>query len=153
MNLQKLLFLKPFAGSEHIAILLLRLLVGSFLMWETWDNVSSAERMGEFVTFMEANGFIAAGLLAPLSVWAQFICGALLIVGLLTRWAGLVMVLNFVTALIMVHLEDPFRGQFPALILIGVSFLFYARGAGRFGIDRFLEARINTTPSPQEPLA
>ena len=139
MNLKKLIYPKVFSGLEDTALLLLRGLVGSFLMWETWDNVSSAERMAEFVGFMQANGFQAAEVLAQLSVWAQFICGGLLILGLLTRWAGLVMMLNFIVALVMVHLGDPFRGQFPALVLIGVNFLFLTKGAGRYALDSFIE--------------
>lgn len=123
------------ARFEGSTLLILRLLVGAFLMWETWDNVKSAERMAEFVGFMQASGFGAAEFLAPLSVWAQFICGALLILGLLTRWAALIMVFNFIVAFLMVHLGDPFRGQFPALVLIAVNLHLAAKGSGAYGLD------------------
>jgi hypothetical protein len=46
-------------------------------MWGTVDNISSAERMAEFVGFLGQSGFIMPELMAPLSVYTQFICGAL----------------------------------------------------------------------------
>ncbi len=56
-------------------------------------------------------------LMAPLSVYAQFICGMLLVIGLLTRWAGLLMTLNFVVAVAMMRRSQDFRGWWPAIVL------------------------------------
>lgn len=86
--LRSILFLRPLGFHPDIGLLALRLLVGSFLMWETLDNVLSAERMAEFVGFVGHHGFIMPELMAPLSVYAQFICGALILVGALTRLAS-----------------------------------------------------------------
>jgi len=119
----------------HHSDLLLRLLVGGFLMWGTWDNIVSSERMAEFVAFMNQFGFPAPDLLAPFSVWAQFICGALIVLGWQIRWAGLMMAIHFVVAWLMVHWGDDFRGQFPALVLIVLSLHWLTRGAGRYAID------------------
>ena len=44
---------------SDLTLLALRLLTGAFLMHETWDNVSSRARMGEFVQFLI--GFRHAG--------------------------------------------------------------------------------------------
>ena len=79
----------------------LRALTGGFLMHETWDNVTSRARMGEFVEFLAQNCFPLPWLLAPLSVAVQFGCGALLVAGLLTRLAGLLIAANFVVAVLM----------------------------------------------------
>lgn len=70
------LALASFAPADF-GLLALRLLTGSFLMWGTVDNISSAERMAEFVGFLGQSGFIMPELMAPLSVYTQFICGAL----------------------------------------------------------------------------
>ena len=74
-------------------------------------------------------------LLAPLSVAVQFGCGALLLLGLATRFAGLLIALNFVIAMVMVHWNEPFRGWWPALILVFLGLHFAAAGSGRFSID------------------
>ncbi len=135
-SMKRLLFLEPLAGFQDLTLLMLRILTGAFLMWGTWDNIADPARMSEFVAFLTHFKFPAPEVMAPLSVWLQFCCGALLIVGLLTRWAELIMVFIFIVAFLMVHLADDFRAQFPALILIAVSLHFAAAGGGKFSLDR-----------------
>jgi putative oxidoreductase len=119
----------------------LRALTGAFLMHETWDNVTSRARMAEFVEFLSQHGFPLPGLLAPLSVAVQFGCGALLVVGLLTRWAGLLVAANFAVAVLMVHFPEPFRGWWPALVLVFLGLHFAAAGSGRIGLDALFGRR------------
>jgi len=137
----RVLLLPNLQRFEDHGLFLLRLITGGFLVWGTLDNLISAARMQEFVGFLAQFGFPAPQLLAPLSVYAQFICGALLVLGLLTRWAGLVMLFNFLVAIFMVHWGQDFRGQWPALILVFLSLYFALRGAGRLSIDRMIELR------------
>lgn len=132
---------RGWARFEDVGLALLRLLVGSFLMWGTWDNISDPARMREFMDFMRGHGFVAVTLLAPLSVWAQFLSGALIALGLLTRWAGLVVAFNFLVAWVGVHWGDEYRLAFPALVLLVLGLYFAARGAGRLSLDRLLFAR------------
>jgi putative oxidoreductase len=113
----------------------LRALTGAFLVHETWDNVSSSARMAEFVKFLDQFGFPAPALMAPLSVAVQFGCGILLILGLFTRLSGLLIAANFVVAVLMVHFNEPFRGWWPALVLVFLGLHFAAAGAGKFGLD------------------
>lgn len=122
-------------------LLALRVLTGSFLMHETWDNVSSTARMAEFVRFVDQAGFPAPALLAPLSVAVQFGAGALLIAGLLTRWAGLLVAANFAVAVVMVHWNESFRGWWPAIVLVALGLHFAAAGSGRFGLDAMFGGR------------
>lgn len=136
--MKNMLVLAPLGRFSDLTLLALRLLVGAFLMWGTWDNIESAAQMQEFEAFLRHFKFPAPEFMAPLSVWAQFICGAMLFLGLLTRWAGLVMVFNFVVAVLMVHLGDDFRGQFPAMALIAVCLHFAAAGGGRYALDRLI---------------
>ena len=126
---------------SDLTLLGLRLLTGAFLMHETWDNVSSRARMGEFVQFLDQFGFPVPWLLAPLSVAVQFGCGALLILGLLTRVAGLLVAANFVVAVAMVHFAEPFRGWWPALVLVFLGLHFAAAGSGKFGLDALIWKR------------
>lgn len=115
----------------------LRALTGGFLMHETWDNVTSRARMNEFVQFLDQFGFPLPWLLAPFSVAVQFGCGALLVVGLLTRWAGLLIAANFAVAVAMVHVNEPFRGWWPGIVLVFLGLHFAASGSGKFGLDGF----------------
>ena len=141
MSFRQTLLLNPLAQLADHGLLLLRFVTGAFLMYGTLDNVVSAERMEEFVRFLTANGFPLPHAAAPVSVYAQFLCGLAFVLGLLTRWAGLIMALNFAIAVAMVHWGQDFRAQWPALILMFVSLYFAVRGGGRFAVDRVLEAR------------
>lgn len=129
------LFLPSLSRWSDLTLLALRVLTGAFLVHETWDNVTSRARMEEFVQFLDQFGFPLPWLMAPLSVAVQFVCGALLIAGLLTRWAGLLVAANFVVAVAMVHFHEPFRGWWPAIVLVFLGLHFAAAGSGKFGLD------------------
>ncbi|HZF97855.1 MAG TPA: DoxX family protein [Pseudoxanthomonas sp.] len=121
-----------------VTLMLLRVVTGAFLVHGTQDNVFSAERMQEFVGFLAQHGFPWPHLMAPLSVYAQFLCGILLVFGLLTRWAGLVVTINFVVAVVMVHWQQDFRGWWPALVLVLLGLHFAVQGGGRYALDSML---------------
>jgi putative oxidoreductase len=136
--MHSLLFLNGLRSLGDVALLLLRILVGSFLMWGTWDNIASPERMQEFVQFLTLLQCPMPELAAPVSVYAQFICGGLIVLGLLTRWAGLVMTFNFAVAVALLTLgggESDFRALFPPLVMIAVPLLLATHGAGRYAAD------------------
>ena len=126
---------------SDLTLLALRGVTGGFLMHETWDNVTSRARMGEFEQFLEMFGFPLPWLMAPLSVAVQFGAGALLVAGLFTRLAGLLIAANFVVAVLMVHFAEPFRGWWPALILVFLGLHFAAAGSGKFGLDAMFGKR------------
>ena len=132
------LLLTPLGRFGDFGLLLLRWVTGAFLIYQSHDNVISQERMLEFEKFLTQFNFILPHIMAPLSVYAQFICAILFILGLLTRWAGLVTTFNFIVAVWMVHWPQDFTGWWPALILVFLGFLFATVGAGRLSLDAML---------------
>jgi putative oxidoreductase len=139
--MRDLLLLKPLAGGADLGLLLLRLVTGAFLVYQSHDNVFSAARMDEFEKFLTNFDYVAPQLMAPLAVYAQFLCGILFIVGLLTRWAGIVTTIVFVVAVWTVHWPQDFPGWWPALILVFLGILFATVGPGRYALDHLLERR------------
>lgn len=129
----------PTPGLSDATLMLLRVVTGAFLIYGTYDNILSAERMEEFVGFLKQHGFAWPHLMAPLSVWVQFLCGALLVAGLLTRWAGGLVAINFAVAVVMVHWSQDFRGWWPALVLVLLG-LHFASG-GRYSLDAWRATR------------
>jgi putative oxidoreductase len=119
----------------------MRVVIGAFLVWGVWDNVADPARMTEFVGFLTKFGFPAPEILAPLSVWAQLLCGAAFMAGLLTRWAGLVCAFNFVVAIAMVDKAGGIRGAFPSACLVLLGLYWTTYGAGRYSLDAWLESR------------
>jgi putative oxidoreductase len=139
MTLKNFLFLPGNARHADLGLLLLRLVTGAFLIYQSHDNVFSAARMDEFEKFMTQFGFVYPELMAPLSVYFQFAAGIAFILGLFTRWFGLITAFNFIVAVWMVHWNDPVPGIWPAAILIVLGLYFGLRGSGRYGLDALFE--------------
>ena len=141
LAMKDLMLLTGLARYQPIGLLLLRFVTGAFLIYQSHDNVLSGERMAEFERFLTQFGFVTPQVMAPLCVWAQFLCGIAFILGLMTRWAGLVTSFTFIVAVWMVHWAQDFPGWWPALILVFLGILFATQGAGRYSIDHLLERR------------
>ena len=140
-SLKKVMFLPGNAAYADLGLLALRCATGAFLVYQSHDNVLSAERMQEFVKFLTQFGFAYPQLLAPLSVYAQFAAGIAFILGLFTRWFGLITCLNFIVAVWMVHSADALHTWWPALVLVFLGLYFGLRGSGRYGLDALFEGR------------
>ncbi|MFV3129947.1 DoxX family protein [Niveispirillum sp. KHB5.9] len=140
-KMKRLLLHPPVRVGEDVALLVLRLMVGAFLVWGVADNILSAERMEEFVRFLEKFGFPLPELMARLSVYAQFLCGLGFMLGLSTRWAAILCIVNFIVAIVMVDHVLGIRGMFPSACLIAIGLLLLARGPGRYGLDGVIAGR------------
>lgn len=141
------LFLPSLSRFSDHSLLALRSLTGAFLVWEMWFNISDADTMKLVVGYFAENGFAYPEFFAPLSAWAQFILGIALILGLLTRWAGLLLAFNFVIGVAMVHWDESFRDWWPAIVLVALGLHFAANGGGRFALDAWLNRKAQP---PQE---
>ena len=120
---------------REIAPLLLRLFLAFVLIYGTQDNVFSSARMLEFRDFLAANGFPWPLASAYLSAYAQLITGILLAFGLFTRAAAAVVVVNFVVALLMVHVGQPFNANIAPLAMLVGGLFFVIYGAPRYSLD------------------
>jgi putative oxidoreductase len=138
--MRKLVFLGAAQQFGDFALLLQRVFVGFFLVWGVWDNISSAERMQEFVEFLTKHGFSNPRLLARVSVYLQFAIGLGFILGLFTRWAGILCAIHFAVAIAMVDRFGGMRGIFPSGCLIAIGLYLATYGAGRFSVDAALRA-------------
>jgi putative oxidoreductase len=136
-----LVFLTGIERFADVGLLLLRIATGAFLIYQSQDNVFSDARMNEFANFMTQFGFVYPKLLAPLSVYAQFTAGVCFILGIFTRWLGLITAFNFLVAIWMVHWEDPVPQMWPAGVLIVLGLYLGLRGSGRLGLDAAFEGR------------
>jgi putative oxidoreductase len=123
------------ARRSGLGLLVLRLVAGGHLMVMTQDNVFSWARMLEFRDFLAQFGFPFPLFCAVLSVTGQFGGGLLLVLGLFTRFAGLVVAFNFVVAIWMVDSKAPYPAAFAALSLVAIGLCLVFAGAGRHSLD------------------
>lgn len=116
--------------------LFIRLSVGARLVQGTADNVFDYGRMQEFAGFLAAHGTPLPLAGAFLSAYVQFICGILVVIGLFTRPAGLLIAINFVIALVIAHRATPFLETWPAAMMLAGGLFFLFNGPGAFALDR-----------------
>ncbi len=136
----RLSFLEKY--KEH-GVIFIRLIVGFHLIYGTQDNVFNYARMEEFAGFLSARGVPFPLFSAFLSAYAQFICGILFIIGLATRYAAAVMIINFIAALVIAHIGDIYPNMFPALMMLAAACFFLVHGAGKLSVDSKLERRAD----------
>jgi putative oxidoreductase len=127
-----------FEQRKDYGAIFLRLIIGWRLIDGTQDNIFSWERMLEFKNFLEQRQVLFPMLAAHVSVYAQFICGILFVVGAFIRCAAIIMIINFIAALIIAHIGTTFQQSFEALIILFGSFFFLFHGAGKFSIDNLI---------------
>jgi putative oxidoreductase len=119
----------------------LRLIIGWRLIDGTQDNVFSWERMLEFRDFLAAHGTPFPLVAANVSVYAQFICGILYLVGWFVRPAAVVMIINFIIALLIAHIGLTFEQSFDAWMMLVGSIFFLFSGAGKISVDELRKHR------------
>ena len=138
--MRKFLFLNSAQRFSDIALLLMRVFVGLFLIWSVWANITDGARMQEYASFLAKHGFPVAGILAPVSAYLQLAVGLGFVFGLFTRWAGIICAIVFAVAIAMVDRFDGMRGVFPSGCLFVIGLYLATYGAGRFSVDAALRA-------------
>ncbi len=121
----------------------IRLSVGVHLIYGTQDNIFSWERMLEFRDFLEVYGMPFPLISAITSVYAQFICGILFVIGWKQKWAAGVMIFNFVVAILLVHIGDSYTNTYPAISMLAGSLFIFSYGEGKFSLDHYLKKKSN----------
>lgn len=125
-------------------LLIARVAVGSFML--THGIPKLEKLMAGNIQFADPFGIGAAPSLA-LTVFAEFGCSILLILGLATRLAVIPLIIVMLTAIFYAHAADPFgKKELPAMFLtFFIGFLIL--GAGKFSIDRLFQGKTKTRSS------
>ena len=100
-------------------------------------------------------GIPLAGIVGPAVALLEFFGGLALIVGLLTRLAGLGLAANMLGALLLVHLPNGFfmpNGYEFVLALFGMAATLAVTGAGHWSIEARLAARGDTATAESRTL-
>lgn len=138
MQLKPMLQLSFLPSNGDFAILILRLWTGlSMLLLHGW---------GKLTTFSEASANfpdplgIGSTASLVLAIFAEVLCSGLIAVGLFTRFAVLVLIINMSVAFFVVHqhvLSGPSNGELAFIYLAAFATIFVA-GPGKFSLDHKL---------------
>ena len=131
----RLLTLKFLPVWPDLGLLLLRVWFGGLLLLlHGWMKISTYGVMSQ--RFADPFGIGAPASLA-LSIFAEAVCSSLIVLGLFTRFAAVVCIINMTTALVIVHhmaLTGPRSGEL-AFLYLGAFIVLLLAGPGRFSID------------------
>lgn len=96
--------------------------------------------------WMESIGLTPGVLMAALAGGAEFVGGLLLVLGLLTRPAALMLAATMVVAIVAVHIDNGLfmsnNGYEFGLALLVISISLSFRGAGSLSLDRLLHTKL-----------
>lgn len=127
--------MKKSTGYEEYGPVFIRVLVGFHLFYGNWGRLIHHPAWLDFHALLVRNHFPFPTVSAWISAAAQVICGILFMLGLFTRPAAAVMVINFVVALTMVHWGQPYPRQALALMMLCTSLFLLLHGPGRLAVD------------------
>ena len=118
---------------QDLGKLILRLGLGAFMLTHGWPKLMKLFAGGE-IEFGDPIG-LGPTLSLILTVFAEFFCSIILIVGYKTKWAAIPLAFTMLVAAIIVHGDDPFGRQEKAW-LYAVGYIAIALiGAGKYSLD------------------
>ena len=99
--------------------------------------------MIEFAEFLETNHFPIPMVNATISVYVQFLGGILILIGFKIRATSIILVVNFLIAIVFFHLKinDTVEGMTPALAMLFGCLTFVFTGADKISVDHYLEKK------------
>lgn len=79
-----------------------------------------------------------------LAFFAEFLCGILLLLGLLTRWATIPLMITMLVVIFAVHWGDPFAKKEIPMLYLAIFSAILLIGPGKFSLDRLIRNRKKT---------
>ena len=134
---------------KEYAIALLRIIVGILFVAHGGQKLFVYGIEGTTGAFTQM-GIFLPGITAPLIALLEFFGGIALIVGFLTRLAGLGLAFNMLGAIAFVHLKGGFfmpTGYEFALTLLVASIGLVIAGSGAFSVDSVIANRRTLRPA------
>ena len=76
-----------------------------------------------------------------LTVFAEFICALMILVGFKSKWATIPLMITMLVAAFIVHGTDPFGKKELALLYFAIYTGIFFLGSGKYSIDNLLNKR------------
>ncbi len=124
-----------------------RLTIGWVFLQTGWGKLHDLPKVVGFFTEL---GIPAPQIQAPLAATAEFVCGALILIGLFTRVATLPLIVTMTVAILTakkadIHELSDLFGMGEYLYIVILLWLG-AYGAGPISLDRFFARRRESSP-------
>ncbi len=137
-RMRALLAMEAVPTADDLARLLLRIWAAGMIVYlHGWMKIGMLS--AETVQFYDPFG-LGPRVSVGMAVTSEVICALLLVIGLATRWAALVLVLSLTTTFVVAHgarLSGQGSGELPFLYL-GCFLVILLIGPGRYSVDSAL---------------
>lgn len=122
-------------GAFNMAMLFLRLVTGGLMLHHGYQKLVGFNQMkGSFMNFLHLGSTVTLALV----VFAEFFCSAFVILGLFTRLACIVLIINLIVIIFIVSHMDFFgKAEVASLYLVGFLAILLC-GAGKASVDNMI---------------
>ncbi len=134
----KLLSYKTSKSAQHIGLLLLRVVFGGIMIpAHGFKKLANFDAMkNEFIHFMGMSSTLSLGL----AIFAELLCAILVVMGLMTRWAAIPLIIVMLVALQTNGWEIIGKNEFP--FVLGMSYLIILiMGPGKYSLDYLISKK------------
>lgn len=125
---------------QDLGLLLLRLGTGGLMLMHGWPKLMSYSEKA--AKFSDPLGIGSPASLA-LVIFAEVVCAILIMAGLTTRLAALVLTINFAVIVQVVHAADPIKEKELAVFYLVLYAALLLTGPGKLSLDRLIKRVID----------
>jgi putative oxidoreductase len=124
------------AAWHDFSLLLVRICFGGLLLAN--HGLGKLPRLtAEEIRFLNFLGIGSRASLG-LAVFAEVVCSSLIILGLLTRFATIPIIITMFTVIFFVHINDGLKAMELPILFLASMILLLVKGPGRYSIDQKL---------------
>lgn len=122
-------------ASISAGIFLLRIAAGGLLIPHGFSKIQSFSKMS--TQFADPFG-LGPTVSLSLTIFAEFVCGILIIIGLATRLATIAPIINMAVATFIAHKADIFNTGEKAALFLAMFITILFTGPGKYSVDRMI---------------
>ena len=124
--------------NTDVAALLLRLIFGGLFVYHGYEKIIN---YNTYLPMMQDIIGIGPKLSYNLVIFAEFCCGILIVIGLLTRLAVLPIAFSMGVAYFIAHQKDAFQIKELAFTFLLLTLPVFVMGSGLFSVDALFQKR------------
>lgn len=133
--IKKILSTRINDSQVNVALLILRVTAGVLMAHHGYQKLTHfSDIEPKFMEFLGLSKGISLGLV----VGAEFFCSLLLIVGLVTRFTLIPLVITMIVAVFKTHSGEIFGDGETAFLYLAIYVTLLLKGAGKYSADSFL---------------
>lgn len=127
--------LKVRSLNTDLAALLLRLAFGGLFIYHGYTKLANFDQILPMWTDLLGIGTKFSFILV---IFAEFFCGILVLLGVVTRISVIPIFITMLVAYFVAHAKDPFNVKELAFLFMLLALVVFVLGSGRFSVDALL---------------